>query len=153
AARTGHPQKTQAPAQGSNGGHPPPPSRGCVIRQRFVGRRRAELIGTRIDPAGVPFVAGALVAAALGGAVGGWAVGLPFVLLTAIFLFFFRDPERHADPEAAGPDAVLAPADGRVLVAGPAAPDAAPPGTWQQVSIFLSPVDVHVNRIPVSGVV
>jgi phosphatidylserine decarboxylase len=51
---------------------------------------------------------------------------------------------------------VLSPADGRVIVAGPAFADAAPPapdggGAWQQVSIFLSPMDVHVNRIPASG--
>ena len=46
---------------------------------------------------------------------------------------------------------MLSPADGRVLVAGPAIPDAAPPGAWQQISIFLSPMDVHVNRVPVSG--
>ena len=45
---------------------------------------------------------------------------------------------------------VLSPADGRVLVAG-AAEAAAPPGAWQQVSIFLSPMDVHVNRMPASG--
>jgi phosphatidylserine decarboxylase len=46
---------------------------------------------------------------------------------------------------------VVAPADGRVLVAGPAEASAAPEGEWQQVSIFLSPMDVHVNRVPASG--
>jgi phosphatidylserine decarboxylase len=46
---------------------------------------------------------------------------------------------------------VLSPADGRVLVAGPAVDTAAPPGAWQQVSVFLSPTNVHVNRIPASG--
>ena len=30
-------------------------------------------------------------------------------------------------------------------------PGAAPPGTWRQISIFLSPMDVHVNRVPISG--
>lgn len=46
---------------------------------------------------------------------------------------------------------MLSPADGRVLVAGPADPKAAPTGDWKQISIFLSPMDVHVNRSPVSG--
>src|SRR5205085_1106983 len=64
------------------------------------------------------------------------------------FLFFFRDPDRTAASRA---DAVLSPADGRVLVAGPAVAGAAPEGQWQQISIFLSPMDVHVNRVPVSG--
>jgi phosphatidylserine decarboxylase len=75
---------------------------------------------------------------------------MPFVVAGAFFVFFFRDPDRRGQA-GVGDDAVLSPADGRVLVAGPATPDAAPPGSWQQVSIFLSPMDVHVNRLPVSG--
>jgi phosphatidylserine decarboxylase len=77
-----------------------------------------------------------------------WALALPFVVLAGFFLFFFRDPERR---NQADETAVLSPADGRVLVAGPADAAAAPPGAWQQISIFLSPMDVHVNRVPVSG--
>jgi len=46
---------------------------------------------------------------------------------------------------------VLSPADGEVKVAGPVEPGAAPPGDWQQISIFLSPMNVHVNRMPASG--
>jgi phosphatidylserine decarboxylase len=80
----------------------------------------------------------------------GWTLSLPFAILAAFFLFFFRDPDRSSD---AADDAVLAPADGRVLVAGSAEAGAAPPGDWTQVSIFLSPMDVHVNRVPVSGTV
>jgi phosphatidylserine decarboxylase len=60
---------------------------------------------------------------------------------------FFRDPPRVPSPEA---DAVVAPADGKVMFAG-AARDEAPPGAWQQVTIFLSPLDVHINWAPVAG--
>ena len=63
-------------------------------------------------------------------------------------LYFFRDPERTV-PDLA--DAVVSPADGRVLIAGDAEPAAAPPGDWKQISIFLSPLDVHINRIPIGG--
>jgi phosphatidylserine decarboxylase len=76
------------------------------------------------------------------------ALTIPFLLLAAFFVFFFRDPDRTA---LFGDEDVVAPADGRVLVAGPAIAAAAPAGSWQQVSIFLSPLDVHVNRVPVSG--
>ena len=102
----------------------------------------------RLDPAGLPFVAGALGLAVVSAAAIGWALAVPFVALAVLFAFFFRDPERVSPGDA---DAVLAPADGRVVVAGAAVAAAAPPGTWQQISIFLSPTDVHVNRIPISG--
>jgi phosphatidylserine decarboxylase len=101
----------------------------------------------RIDRAGLPFIGAAAALALVSGVLIGWIPGVAFLLATAFFVFFFRDPERRV---AAPADAVLAPADGRVLVAGAAAP-AAPAGAALQVSIFLSPMDVHVNRIPVSG--
>ncbi len=110
----------------------------------------------RLDPAGLPFIGGALALAIVSGAAIGWMLAVPFAALGLFFAFFFRDPERTV------PDAghqVLAPADGRVLVAGAVQAGAAPAaattpagsGTWQQISIFLSPMNVHVNRIPVSG--
>src|SRR3954471_16917482 len=102
----------------------------------------------RIDPAGLPFIAGALVLALASGAAVAWLLALPFLILGLFFLFFFRDPDRAVLDRD---DVVLSPADGRVLVAGAAVAEAAPPGAWQQVSIFLSPMDVHVNRVPVSG--
>jgi phosphatidylserine decarboxylase len=102
-----------------------------------------------IDPSGFPFIVGALaVAAGLGAWLGLW-FALPFLLLAGFFTFFFRDPERRAAAAVTAAD-VLSPADGTVLVAGPATA-AAPPGSWKQISIFLSPMDVHVNRVPVSG--
>jgi len=104
----------------------------------------------RIDSAGLPFIVGALALAVLSGATVGWGLAIPFVIAGAFFVFFFRDPDRRGHIGGSG-DRVLSPADGRVLVAGPAMADVAPPGSWQQVSIFLSPMDVHVNRLPVSG--
>src|SRR5438270_11924245 len=102
----------------------------------------------RLDAAGLPFIGGALLLALVSAAAFGWPAAILFVVLAAFFAFFFRDPERTSP---AASDAVLSPADGRVLVAGPAVAGAAPPGEWLQASIFLSPIDVHVNRIPVSG--
>lgn len=102
----------------------------------------------RIDPSGYPFIGGALLGAIIVGFAAGWLVALPFVVVAGFFLFFFRDPERAVTDN---PDAVLSPADGRVMVAGPTTGEAAPDGRWQQVSIFLSPMDVHVNRMPISG--
>ena len=102
----------------------------------------------RIDPAGLPFIGAALGLGIVSGLAISWTIAVPMLLLAAFFLYFFRDPERHPPSDE---QAVVSPADGRVLVAGPAVAETAPPGSWQQVSIFLSPVDVHVNRVPVSG--
>ena len=102
----------------------------------------------RFDRAGYPFFAVSLVLAALAWEwVSPW-LALVFLVFFAFFVFFFRDPDRTP---ATRVDAVVSPADGRVLVAGPAVAGAAPEGQWQQVSIFLSPMDVHVNRVPVAG--
>jgi phosphatidylserine decarboxylase len=102
----------------------------------------------RIDPAGWPFIGGSLILAILAS----WVIGAGgagvFVVLTCFFLFFFRDPNR---PITRDTDAVLSPADGRVMIAGNPAGETPPPGAWQQISIFLSPMDVHVNRMPVGG--
>lgn len=102
----------------------------------------------RIDPAGWPFIGGALLLAALTLLWGGWAFAAAFVVLALFFLFFFRDPHRAVTER---PHAVLSPADGRVMVAGAPTGQAFPPGNWQQISIFLSPMDVHVNRMPIGG--
>ena len=102
----------------------------------------------RIDPAGWPFILGAAVITAFVWLLMGAVLGVPLLVVSSFLLFFFRDPDRVHD---APPSAVLSPADGRVMVAGEPTGEATPPGNWQQVSVFLSPMDVHVNRIPVSG--
>jgi phosphatidylserine decarboxylase len=102
-----------------------------------------------IDRAAAPFVALAAVPAAIS-ALAGWPAALTaaLVLLPLAIALFFRDPSRTAPSD---PALVLAPADGTVMHAGPARPDEAPPGAWHQVTIFLSVLDVHINRAPVGG--
>jgi phosphatidylserine decarboxylase len=102
----------------------------------------------RIDPAGWPFVLGGVALAVLVAVLAGPMPGVALFGLSLFFLFFFRDPERVV---SALPDEVLSPADGRVMVAGAPTSSEFPAAEWQQVSIFLSPMDVHVNQMPVGG--
>jgi len=102
----------------------------------------------RIDPAGWPFIGGSLILAILAALFFGGGGAVLVLILTCFFLFFFRDPERSITKDA---DAVISPADGRVMVAGVPTGEACPAGNWQQISIFLSPMDVHVNRMPIGG--
>lgn len=105
----------------------------------------------RIDRAAWPFVLGAAALAAVGGWAWGLAGSLPGIGLAAFFLFFFRDPAR-AVPEVSQ-DTVLSPADGRVMFAGALIGAEPPDGRWSQICIFLSPMNVHINRIPWGGLV
>jgi len=102
----------------------------------------------RIDPAGWPFIGGAAALAIIAALLVSNALGLALLILTLLFLFFFRDPDRAV---TAAPRAVLSPADGRVMVAGKPTGPEFPAADWQQISVFLSPMDVHVNRMPVGG--
>ena len=102
----------------------------------------------RIDPAGWPFIGGSLILAIAAYWFTGAGGAVVFVVITCFFLFFFRDPDRPITKDA---NVVLSPADGRVMIAGAPAGEAYPSGNWQQISIFLSPMDVHVNRMPVGG--
>ena len=102
----------------------------------------------RIDSAGWPFIGGACAVAAFSTVAVGPVGGLTFLVVAGCFVFFFRDPNRVVTQDA---KAVLSPADGRVMVAGAPTGQAVPAGNWRQISIFLSPLDVHVNRMPVGG--
>ncbi len=103
-------------------------------------------------PVGRPFVLGGVVVALLGFLVGAWLIWLG-VLFTLFCLYFFRDPDR-VPPRRVG--AVVAPADGRVVSVTQAVPPAelglGDQPRWR-VAIFLSVLDVHVNRMPASGTV
>src|SRR5256885_5153142 len=73
-----------------------------------------------------------------------WA--LPLLILAGFSLWFFRDPDRVI-PDAVG--AIVSPADGKVTDVSPAGDGS----RRTRISIFLSVIDVHVNRSPMEGVV
>jgi len=110
-----------------------------------------------LAPEGGPFVVSALVAAVISGFIG-WTTHLPpFQVLAlvctrfAAFCFhFFRDPLR-IPPK--GDNIILSPADGKVVFVGKVEHDPDLNAPAQQISIFLSLFNVHVNRIPVKGTV
>jgi phosphatidylserine decarboxylase len=102
----------------------------------------------KLDRAGYPFIAGALAPAAYFLLKKNLALGVPLLGVAGFMAYFFRDPERYPPQH---PDLVLSPADGKVMVAGPGEAGVAPEGDWQQISIFLSPLDVHINRTPYGG--
>ncbi len=69
-------------------------------------------------------------------------------VFTLLVLNFFRDPERVVP---SGDGLVIAPADGRIISVGRVVEPEYLRGEALQVCIFMSPLDVHVNRYPVSG--
>jgi phosphatidylserine decarboxylase len=71
-------------------------------------------------------------------------------LLLLFTLYFFRDPDR-TPPK--GDNLVVSPADGEVVAITPLREEEYLKGDAIQVSIFMSPLNVHVNRFPISGTV
>jgi len=69
-------------------------------------------------------------------------------IVTLFMLFFFRDPPRKGEYL---PGQLISPADGKVVIVKETEDNFLFKGKVLQVSIFLSPLDVHINRIPVSG--
>jgi phosphatidylserine decarboxylase len=97
---------------------------------------------------GWPFLAAAMLVAALVAALAGWW-SLPFWLVALFVLQFFRDPAREAPDD---PRAVLAPADGRIVAVGRAR-DPFLERDANRVSVFMNVFNVHSNRSPVDGTV
>jgi phosphatidylserine decarboxylase len=109
------------------------------------------LVLAKPHPAGKPFIYGGAAVAVVGGLLlGGWLFW-PGAAFTLFCLYFFRDPERTPP---ARHNVVVAPADGRIVLVGPAVPPAelglGDTPRWR-VAIFLSVIDVHVNRAPIEG--
>ena len=90
---------------------------------------------------GFPFVIAPAVVGLIFAALGFWQVAVAFAVLGAFMGFFFRDPERSI-PEDQG--LIVSAADGRVT-------RIQSDETGKLVSVFLSPIDVHINRSPIEG--
>jgi len=94
---------------------------------------------------GIPYVVTPLLLAIVPVVFGYWPLALPLVAIALFMAFFFRDPNRAVPTES---KIVVAPADGKVTIVkladGQQYPDSL-------VSIFLSPLDVHINRAPIGG--
>jgi phosphatidylserine decarboxylase len=70
------------------------------------------------------------------------------ILFAFFVLYFFRDPTRISP---VGDHLILSPADGKIVHVGNATDDNFLGSESTEISIFLSPLNVHVNRIPISG--
>jgi phosphatidylserine decarboxylase len=71
-------------------------------------------------------------------------------VVAILVLNFFRDPERHTP---GGDTVVVSPADGRVVIIKELFESQYLKGNAVQISIFMSPLNVHVNRFPINGTV
>lgn len=90
---------------------------------------------------GTPYIVVPLLLAVAAAVLGYWYVAAVLFVVTLFMAFFFRDPNRVPPSD---PDVVVAPADGKVTRI-----ESQPQGSV--VSIFLSPLDVHINRSPIPG--
>jgi phosphatidylserine decarboxylase len=93
----------------------------------------------------IPYIVVPLLLSVAATVVGLWYVGLLLLVVALFMAFFFRDPKRTPPTDT---DVVVSPADGRVTrIESPPAQMGAP----TLISIFLSPLDVHINRSPIPG--
>ncbi len=100
----------------------------------------------RIAREGIPYIGVPVVLTLILLALGYWYVALLFALVAGFMAFFFRDPKRSPPTE---PDVIVAPADGRVMRVSKLSADREDSAIL--ISIFLSPLNVHINRSPIAG--
>ncbi|HMQ03313.1 MAG TPA: phosphatidylserine decarboxylase [Pyrinomonadaceae bacterium] len=90
---------------------------------------------------GFPFVLTPMIAALIAAYLGLWLVAGLLALLAGFMAYFFRDPNRRVPSEGG---LIVSAADGRVTRISEAE-------NGKTVSVFLSPLDVHINRSPIAG--
>ena len=102
----------------------------------------------KFAPEGYPFIFFfGLATIAAGFFAGGVYALLPFIL-TVFMFYFFRDPERHAPADK---NVFVSPADGKVIVIRDVHESKYLDADVKEISIFMSPMNVHVNRAPCDG--
>ena len=99
----------------------------------------------RIVRESIPYISVPVLLGVGAAVFGFWYVALLLLLVALFMAFFFRDPKRVPPSD---PDVVVSPADGRVTRIGASAAGA---DASTVISIFLSPLDVHINRSPIPG--
>ena len=97
---------------------------------------------------GYPFIGIALIAALLAWMTGWNWGGAAFLVLAAFVTFFFRNPKRTVP---LGDGLVVAPADGRVVEIRTQTPTPHTGRSSVKVGIFMSALNVHINRFPITG--
>lgn len=103
-----------------------------------------------IAPEGLPFIAVAGIIAVLLFGLGFRTTACFALVLTLFIVWFFRNPERTIP---ANQNAVVSPADGKVIKIEEARREDLTAGNFMKISIFMNVFNVHVNRIPCRGTV
>ncbi len=96
---------------------------------------------------GLPYIGGALFLASFFYLLWLEPIAIAFVFLSLFFAYFFRDPKRNIPQD---PKILVAPADGKIIMIRQGK-ESLCPQSHTEISIFMSPFDVHVNRAPFDG--
>ncbi len=97
---------------------------------------------------GLPYILIPLLLAIIPLVLGYWPITLILVALAGFMAYFFRDPQRISPVETG---VIVSPADGRVTRVRAVMPNNS--SSPVVISIFLSPLDVHINRSPIAGTI
>ena len=113
--------------------------------------RRVEIAGEGAFPValeGLPYILGAFILALATGVLVHWTLALPFLAFALFASWFFRNPTRTTPLD---PDAVISPADGTICQIAEVEESEHLKSKATRVSIFMSVVNVHINRAPLAG--
>lgn len=96
---------------------------------------------------GIPYIGGALFLGSFFYLLWLEPLSIVFIFLSLFFIYFFRDPERVSPND---PNVIVSPADGKIILIRNGG-ETLCPNSHHEISIFMSPLDVHVNRAPFDG--